>query len=94
MEVHFGQHDSRGFKVESVASMGRGTYTVSYVRRLAGPTLSAGDKEYGEGGSVLGPSVWSSLDGACYPHEPGVARCADAATGHQCGGVTGKTEIG
>ena len=30
----------RVFKVESVASMGRGTYTVSYVWRLAGPTLS------------------------------------------------------
>jgi hypothetical protein len=33
------------FKVESVASMGRGTYTVSYVRRLAGPTLSVGETD-------------------------------------------------
>ena len=63
--------------------MGRGTYTVSYVRRLADPTLSVGEKD----------PMKDYADGACYPHESGVARCADAATGNQCGGVTGETEI-
>ena len=82
------------FKVESVASMGRGTYTVSYVRRLAGPTLSVGDKDPIRSMLKVEVSVWSVPDRACDPHEFGVARGADAATGNQCGGVTGKTKIG
>jgi len=31
---------------------------------------------------------------SCAQHPAGVARCADAATGNQCGGVTSDTEIG